>query len=323
MYKKRVYYVPLIILIIVSISSCFMISKKKNILPLSPDYLKKKYETVHSSYLSLEEGTKIHYQIEGNLEKPAVFLIHGAWSSLYAWDEWVKLIQDEFRIIRLDLPAHGLTGPGKTHYFQPEHAFKIIDALANHLNIQYFILVGNSLGGHIAWRYALTHQDRVKALVLIDSAGSPENLSDGIEKALFLLKIPFAWRFMSKIPSKEMVKNGAEFTYENKAIITDEHVLKTWELMRFPGSSSAFAYAFSKWSVHDKTALQLRNLNIPVLILWGKEDRFIPVQAGYWFDQTLPLSDLIIYEKTGHAPMEERPVKTVEDFMHFLKKHGL
>jgi pimeloyl-ACP methyl ester carboxylesterase len=99
--------------------------------------------------------------------------VHGSNASLHTWEPWVRLLADEFRLISLDLPAHGLTGEVPDGRYDMEAFMATIDALRAHLALKQFVFIGNSMGGGIAWRYTLAHPQRVIALVLIDATGPP------------------------------------------------------------------------------------------------------------------------------------------------------
>jgi len=130
-----------------------------------------KYADEDSTFAVLEgkAGIRLHYKDNGS--GPAVLLIHSSSGDTKDWEPWVKELQDDYRVIRLDLPAFGLTGMVPTANYSIERFLTLIDALMDRLDIQEFAIVGMSYGGPVAFRYAGTRTDRITALVLGNSAG--------------------------------------------------------------------------------------------------------------------------------------------------------
>ncbi len=130
-----------------------------------------KYADPDSKFVALEgaDGIRVHYKDEGT--GPAVLLIHSSFGDLKDWDPWVKVLARRYRVVRLDLPAFGLTGPVPSGNYSIDRYLTLVDALMDHLGIERFAIVGTSYGGLVAFRYAATRLERVQALVLANSAG--------------------------------------------------------------------------------------------------------------------------------------------------------
>ena len=125
--------------------------------------------------LWIVEGTRLHVRDEGPRDAPALVLIHGLGSSLQTWDTWAVVLREHWRVIRLDLPGHGLSGPDSTGDYRDARTHALLTALLDRLDLRTATLVGHSIGGRIAWSYAAVHPDRVHALVLVapDGFASP------------------------------------------------------------------------------------------------------------------------------------------------------
>ena len=132
-----------------------------------------KYSNAESEFLNMENGARVHYRDQGNLDGLAVILVHGGMSSLHTWEPWVKILGEQYRIITLDLPGFGLTGavPNADSNAYGAAAFnRTISAVPNATGVERFVLGGNSMGGGATWRYALANPERVLAMILVDSA---------------------------------------------------------------------------------------------------------------------------------------------------------
>ena len=155
-----------ILLLIVALIAGYTALYWQNDIPV--ETLKKKYCNEQSKFIEIN-GQEIHYRDEGS-GYPLV-LVHGTSSSLHTWDAWTNELKNDFRIIRMDIPAFGITGETKDRNYTIENYVKFIDAFTTALGVDTFYLAGNSLGGEITWNYAYSHPDRVKKIILIDAAG--------------------------------------------------------------------------------------------------------------------------------------------------------
>ena len=133
-----------------------------------------KYGNTSSKYMPLM-GMQVHYRDEGNkLDSLPIILLHGTSSSLNTWDSVVCYLKSKRRVISLDLPAFGLTGPAPIEKYSFQYYSTFLDSFCYQLKINNCEVAGNSLGGGIAWHFALDFPNRVKKLVLIDAVGFPK-----------------------------------------------------------------------------------------------------------------------------------------------------
>ena len=137
------------------------------------DKLKIKYAQKPSSFTSIN-GIDTHFRDEGNkTDSIPIVLIHGTGASLHTFDQWTNRLTQDFRVVRMDLPGYGLTNPFLDQDYSIDHYVEFINAFLEKQNIKRCIIGGNSLGGHIAWQYALQHPQKVDRLILIDAGGLP------------------------------------------------------------------------------------------------------------------------------------------------------
>ncbi len=133
--------------------------------------LEARYELEASSYLSLPSGLTVHYTDEGPREAQVVVLVHGFAASLHTWDAWMPPLTDRYRVIRLDLPGHGLTRNASAADLTITGFGDAITAVTDQLDVERFAIAGSSMGGFAAWQYTLDQGERVEALILVDAAG--------------------------------------------------------------------------------------------------------------------------------------------------------
>ncbi len=176
----------LIIFLIASILLIITLFGQRDI-PL--DLLKKKYANSHSSFISLD-GMSVHYRDEGNVtDSIPLVLIHGTGASLHTFDSWTKILKNDRRIIRMDLPGYGLTGPFADRNYSIKNYVLFLKKFLIGLGIKQCVIGGNSLGGQIAWNYTLENKEMVNKLILVDAAGYPV-LSKSTPIIFKIAKIP-------------------------------------------------------------------------------------------------------------------------------------
>lgn len=276
---------------------------------ISLEELQSKYTTKESQFIEIN-GLKTHYRIEGN--GPPLLLIHGTASSLHTWDGWVNELKSDFTTIRLDIPAFGLTGPNNTGDYTIDFYTDFIDSFLNAISADTLHIAGNSLGGGIAWSYALKHPNKVKKLVLVDASGYPK------EDIPFVFKIaqnPIGASLLKVITPRSFVSKNIHEVYYDDEKVTDNLVNRYYELTLRAGNRQAFIDRAERTLQYDHTKIQ--EIEIPTLIMWGKYDEWIPVEDAYKFQKDIINSQLILYE-SGHVPMEENATQTATDTKKFL-----
>ena len=276
--------------------------------------LKDKYAYPSSSFISID-GINVHYRDVGKGE--AILLIHGTGASLHTWEKWIDILSPAYRVISFDLPGFGLTGPDPNHNYQISRYTAILDSLMVKLKVDSFHIAGNSLGGLVAWRYTSQFPQKILTLNLIDAAGLPQ---PGKKPPFIfqLAKLPVLSTLMQKVTPKSIIENSMLDVYKNDHLVTEKLIDRYFELSLREGNRTAFVKRMSQ--LNEKLDINdLKKITAPVLIQWGKDDRWIPLAKGYEFKKIIPKAELKIYN-SGHVPMEENPMETVEDYMIFLKK---
>ena len=294
--------------IITALLAVLLISQATPDLPV--DQLTDKYANGASKFLEID-GILVHYRDEG--QGHPLLLLHGSGSSLHTWDGWVHELSSEFRLIRLDLPGFGLTGPRPDNDYSPQRYVSLLTSLLNHLNLDTCAIAGNSFGGEIAWVYALTHPHRINKLILIDAAGYP---LESFPTAFQLARIPVLNRALTFITPRSLVAKSLLQVYYDDNKVTEELIERHYDLTRRAGNRDALIARAQ--SLHENRAQQIESIQTPTLILWGEQDLWTPVEHGRRFHRDLLNSRLIIYDEAGHVPMEELPEKTARDAREFL-----
>ncbi|MFI5308829.1 MAG: alpha/beta fold hydrolase [Polyangiales bacterium] len=276
-----------------------------------------KYSSPASKFLDLASGARVHVRDEGKRDGPALVLVHGSNDSLHTWEAWVPLLGRDFRLVSLDLPGHGLTGRVPGDDYSNDALVRCLAAVVDVLGLRDFALAGNSLGGHVAWRYALDHQDRVQRLILLDAGGYP----NAGPRPTFakVLALPGAQLFIRYLDPAPLVRSGFRQAVVDPNVITPQSIERSVEMIRREGSRDAIAHRLKVAQMVGPYA-RMRELRMPTLILWGERDRFVPVQNAYRFKADIRNSSLITYPNVGHLPMREVPERSAAHVREFMLK---
>jgi pimeloyl-ACP methyl ester carboxylesterase len=279
--------------------------------------LKAEYAPAPSFFLALD-GMEVHVRDEGIANDPVpIVLIHGTGSSLHTFDVWTGGLGEKRRVIRMDLPGYGLTGPFPDGNYAMDHYVEFMLHLLDKLDVEQCVLAGNSLGGAIAWRFTLAYPDRVNKLVLIDAAGYPSE-AKSVPIAFKLAKLPVLNKIATFITPRFLARSSLENVYADDAKINKALVDRYFELTLRKGNRQAY---LDRLGVTRDTIVyeQIKTIQQPTLILWGDQDNLIPVSNAYRFHEDLPNDTLMILENSGHVPMEENPEQSLETLKGFLK----
>ncbi len=310
---------------------------------ISVEHLLDKYTNETSTFLEVD-GMEVHIMDEG--EGPALFLIHGTFASLHTWDDWTEVLIDSFRVVRLDLPGFGLTGPQPDNDYSARATLYVFEEIRKYLEIESWTLAGNSLGARFAAEYARHFPEHTDGLILLNGAGgigTPPRQEPAVndttstrqsqpatrqrQPLVFrLLGNQFLRNGLSVMTPKFAFRHSLREVYADPDKIEPETLTRYYELLRRKGNRSAFLTR-NQGPFTDRSHLPelpqggyLPEMDIPILIMWGEQDSWIPVQTGRRLHNALPASELIIYPNAGHVPMEEIPQESVRDAREFLNR---
>jgi pimeloyl-ACP methyl ester carboxylesterase len=281
--------------------------------------LRAKYANAESEFVDLGNGLTVHLRDEGPKDAPAIILLHGSSSSLHTWDEWVKRLSGTYRIIRFDQIGHGLTGPDPKDCYTAACFVDTVDRVAANRGLSKFIVGGNSMGGWVSWEYAKAHPDKLAGLILIDAAGSPAAAPKSLPIGFRIMGLPGINRIATFITPRSLVEKSLYQSVSKPDYITPKEVDLYWELLRYPGNRDAtIKRTMARRGLETPQGKDAPVLPIPTLILWGDEDKLIPVSAVKWFEQRLPDHVTRIYPKTGHLPMQEVAGQSADDVASWM-----
>lgn len=285
-----------------------------------------KYSNAESQFLVMGNGARVHYRDQGKQDGVPLVLVHGAMASLHTWEPWVESLGSRYRIITLDLPAHGLTGAVPSGEYGADAFTQTIDAVVDKAGLDTFVLGGNSMGGGATWRYALENPQRVSAMVLVDSVPPTSWQGNGEDSdtrrsgpvGFSLLRQGWFRAIAGALDPAPLIKQGLRAAYNDSPVVTDELIDRYYELIMREGTRAAKLGRTASYGETEAESTDLSLLTQPTLVIWGAQDSVIPVSAVEIFEATLPNVRTVIFDDLGHIPMEEDPQRTAAAVASFI-----
>ena len=257
-------------------------------------------------------GATVRVREEGPNDAPVLLMLHGFTFSLETWDALAEALSDDYRVVRYDLLGHGLTGPDSQERYAPEDRAAFAGEVMEALGIERATLVGNSLGGLVAWRLAAAEPDRADALVLVSPGAYSIN---GVGEAPAPVP-PMVAAYLRLAPDAGVRASAANIFADPEAVSEDRY-RQLGAMMRQPGNGDAFVRSLELFTLPDPDPA-LREIDVPVLIVFGAGDQVIPPEHGERMARVLPDATLLSYEGVGHVAQEEAPGRLAEDMRAFL-----
>jgi pimeloyl-ACP methyl ester carboxylesterase len=261
-------------------------------------------------------GTRLHVRDSGPKDAPAVVMLHGFGASLHTWEPWAQALQGEFRVIRFDLPGSGLSPPDPSGDYSDARSVALLTALLDRLGLAQAGLIGNSMGGRIAWSYAARHPERVSALVLVSPDGFASPGFDYGKPP----EVPATLKLMRYTLPKPLLRMSLAPAYANPASLTDALVARYHDLMRAPGARDAMLARMGQIALEDPVPW-LNKIGAPTLLLWGEQDAMIPFRNAADYVKAIPGAALVALPGIGHLPHEEDPARSLVPVQEFLRRH--
>ncbi|RBW71341.1 alpha/beta hydrolase [Bacillus taeanensis] len=246
--------------------------------------------------------------------KPTFLMIHGFLSSTFSFRKLLPFLISEYSAISLDLPGFGKTEKSTKFIYSYQNYGKLVVDFIKQLKLKNVIIVGHSMGGQIALQVAKQAPELVKKCILI---GASSYLKRAKRVAVYSSYIPFVTWFMKRWFEKKDVKENLLTVVHNKNLVDDELI----QGYSKPFEDKHFLDCMIRLLRHregDLSSEELQKINTPCLLIWGKEDKVVPVNIGQKLVHDLQHAELKIYEKTGHLVCEEKPERLYKDILSFI-----
>ncbi len=280
------------------------------------DSLKPRWAGAPSRFIDVG-GLQVHLRDEGPRDDPVpIVLIHGTVASLHTWEGWAAALRGERRVVSFDLPGFGLTGPNASGDYGVAADTRFLLDLLDTLKIERCVLVGNSLGGEIAWHAAVLAPQRVERLVLVD-AGGYAFTKRWVRLGFRLTRMLVVRGLARNVLPRSLVARSVRAVYGEPSRVSETLIDRYYELVLREGNRKALAQRYRQLQPGADSAL-IATLKVPTLILWGGRDRLYPPASGLAFAHDIIGSRLVLFDGLGHVPQEEDPARSVAELRRFL-----
>ncbi len=244
-------------------------------------------------YSVIEEGNYKYIETKGGKEH--LLLLHGLFGALSNFQGILNYFGNKYNVVIPILPIFEMPLRKVSVKGLVEHVAQFVV----HKGYEKVHVLGNSLGGHIALLYAMEHPEKVRSIILTGSSGLFESAMGST---------------FPKRGDYEFIKRKTEATFYDPKVATKELIDEVFDIVN-DRNKGIRIIATAKSAVRHNLGEKLHQVDIPALLIWGKQDNVTPPFVAEKFHELLPQSRLVFIDKCGHAPMMERP----EEFNQHLE----
>ena len=267
------------------------------------------------------KGHTIFYIVKG--EGEPLLLVHGYGAGFWVWEKQIDILSHSYRVYALDLLGHGFSDRPKIDY-TPETYIHFLRDFMDGVGIERATLIGNSMGGGIAWAMAALFPERVKRLILINCV--PPDVLEQVRNESFRMlaavkDIPLLAYFVIASRNKNSIKAILKECVSDIRLITPEIVIRQYQLSRIRGTTWVLYSTLKNARDTSKMVDYFSRIHHPALLIWGERDLIFSVSVGENLHQAIQGSKLFVIEKSGHIPMWETPEVVNQAILEFLKEN--
>jgi pimeloyl-ACP methyl ester carboxylesterase len=273
-----------------------------------------RWATPPSKFIVID-GVRIHYRDEG--VGPVVVLLHANYASLFMWEPWAAALKDRYRVIRLDMTAHGLTGTDPTGDYSLPRTVELFSRFVDALQLGRFTVGGTSLGGTVAMHYTVAHPQRIERLVLV----SPGSLEKEVRGRSTPREVPRIADVFAHVTPRFFASGLLRAGYGDPARLTDAVIDEWYGMWMREGNRPAMLARLRQYVSGDVEG-RIGAVRVPVLLLWGEKNTRVPVALAYEFRDLLvgaPSVDLQVLPGIGHMAVQEAPADTARRVRAWLE----
>ena len=283
---------------------------------ISKESIEAKYLLESSDFIEID-GVNIHFAIDGS--GPDLLLLHANYANLIDWNPWVNLLKDHYRVIRIDIPGHGLTAADPSNDYSMQRTIFLLEGFLNAFEVQKLSIAGASLGGTIGLHYTRRNPEKVENLILV----SPGALNPRIRGRNEPVKLPKAFEIIAYFTPRLITESLLRGGFGDPENVTEELIDRWYELLLREGQRDAQIARVNQY-VSGDIDLILSEITSPALIMWGKKNNVVPVELAYEMEDMMNNStriEMIIYENGGHQLVQELGIQTAKDALEYLMNY--
>ena len=283
---------------------------------ISKESIEAKYLLESSDFIEID-GVNIHFAIDGT--GPDLLLLHANYANLIDWNPWVDQLKKHFRVIRIDIPGHGLTEADPSNDYSMQRTVFLLENFLNELEIDTLSIAGASLGGTTSLHYASQNPEKIDNLILV----SPGALNPRVRGRTEPVTLPKPFEIIAYITPKIITETLLKGGFGDPNNVTDQLIKRWHDLLLREGQRDAQIARVNQYVSGDIDQV-LSEVRAPVLIMWGKKNNVVPVDLAYEMKDMMKNSlriEMIIYESGGHQLVQELGIQTGKDALEYLMNY--
>ncbi|MBN8201806.1 alpha/beta fold hydrolase [Bacillus sp. NTK034] len=264
-------------------------------------------------------GTDVYYEYyQHESSMNTLVLLHGFLSSTFSYRRLIPLLQTEFNVVSMDLPPFGKSGKSQQFIYSYKNLADTVIRLSEKLGFEKVTLVGHSMGGQIVLNVAHSKPELVDQAILLCSSGYMKRMKPHV---IFSSYIPFFHLYVKLYLQRSGVKQNLKNVVYDHSMIDDEMLYGYLS----PFLEDDIFRALTRMirdREGDMPASALKKIETPCLLIWGEQDRVVPLHIGKRLNKDLKNSKLVVLKDTGHLVPEERPedvLKHIRSFMNTVR----
>jgi len=282
----------------------------------SKEAIDAKYLLESSGFIEID-GVSMHYAIDGSGQD--LLLLHANYANLIDWNPWVHQLKDRYRVIRIDIPGHGLTEADPSNDYSMQRTVFLVEQFLNAFEIEKLSIAGASLGGTIGLHYARRNPEKVENLILVSPGALNPRIRGRNESVTLPKPFEIIAYFTPRLITETLLRGG----FGDPNNVTDELAERWHDLLLREGQRDAQIARVNQY-VSGNIDLVLSQVTAPTLIMWGKKNNVVPVELAFEMKRMMSNSsniDMIIYDNGGHQLVQEFGVQTGKDALDYLTNY--
>ncbi|SFV51245.1 Hydrolase, alpha/beta fold family [hydrothermal vent metagenome] len=267
--------------------------------------------------LAFDEYGKEHNQ--------TLLFLHGFGESKYTWRFLLDDLSKKYHLVTLDLKGFGESPKPEDDDYSVYDQAQIVNEFIENQKLKNITLVGRSFGGGVTLVLALMQEqgiikNRIDRLILINTMSYEQRLPSMMRVLTYPI---IGFLGIHLMGDKKIAKEAYNYAFFNDELIPISSVNHSAKMLSMPFAKYAYLQTVNEIVPDDIKKIEngYKNIKLPTLILWGKNDVSIPYKFGKRLHRDLPNSHLKIFEKVGHMPQEEVPLKVIEEINRFMAMH--
>jgi pimeloyl-ACP methyl ester carboxylesterase len=252
-------------------------------------------------------GYTIRYLDYGPPNGKILILLHGIGASAERWSRVIPSLSRYYHLIIPDIIGFGYSDKPAVEYTLDFFINDFFKVFLDNLHISKASIIGSSFGGHVATEFAIRFNRMVEKLVLVSPAGMMKTSTPTLDKYIMAALYPVY---------EHVYEAFREMTYDSDAV-NEEIVMDFVNRMRLTNAKYAFMSTLLGIRYAPKLKDRLSNIIAPTLLVWGDNDKMIPLEYAKEYNE-IPKMELVVIKNCGHTPHVEKPIKFNEIVLRFL-----